>query len=141
VITAQPMTSRMNLKIFMQIEIGSFLRRIRLGSSPLGSVSQDFYLRKAVSLHPVKATKQLQEKLEALMKVLDFKVRYEKGNFKSGYCIIEEQNVAVINKFFPMESKVGALIEILRTIEVDESKLDETQRKLLHKVQQTEITL
>lgn len=75
------------------------------------------------------------------MKVLDFKVRYEKGNFKSGYCIIEEQNVAVINKFFPVESKVGALVEILRTIEVDEAKLDEAQRKLLHKVRQTEITL
>lgn len=75
------------------------------------------------------------------MKVLDFKVRYEKGNFKSGYCIIEEQNVAVINKFFPMESKVAALVEILRSIEVDEARLDETQRKLLHKVRQTEITL
>jgi predicted nuclease with TOPRIM domain len=73
--------------------------------------------------------------------VLDFKVRYEKGNFKSGYCIIEEQNVAVINKFFPMESKVGALVEILRSIEVDEARLDETQRKLLHKVRQTEISL
>lgn len=75
------------------------------------------------------------------MKALDFKVRYEKGNFKSGYCIIEEQNVAVINKFFPMESKVGALVEILRSIEVDEARLDETQRKLLHKVRQTEISL
>jgi predicted nuclease with TOPRIM domain len=89
----------------------------------------------------VKATKQLQEKLEALMKAIHFKVRYEKGSFKSGYCIIEEQNVAVINKFFPMESKVAALVEILRSIEVDEAALDEASRKLLHKVRQTEITL
>jgi hypothetical protein len=89
----------------------------------------------------VKATKQLQEKLEALFKVLEFKVRYEKGNFKSGYCIIEDQSVVVINKFFPMESKVNALVEILRQIDVDETKLDETERKLLHKVRQTEITL
>jgi predicted nuclease with TOPRIM domain len=89
----------------------------------------------------VKVTKQLQEKLEALFKALDFKVRYEKGNFKSGYCIIEEQNVVVINKFFPLESKVNALVEILRQIDADETKLDETQRKLLHKVRQTEITL
>jgi hypothetical protein len=65
------------------------------------------YLRNAVSLPQVKVTTQHQEKLEALMKVLDFKVRYKKGSFKSGYCIIEEQNVAVINKFFPMESKVA----------------------------------
>lgn len=73
--------------------------------------------------------------------MLEFKVRYEKGSFKSGYCIIEEQNVVVINKFFPMESKVGALIEILRQVEVDETKLDENERKLLHKVRQTEIQL
>jgi predicted nuclease with TOPRIM domain len=89
----------------------------------------------------VKASKPLQEKLEALFKALEFKVRYEKGSFKSGYCIIEDQNVVVINKFFPMESKVNALVEILRQIEVDESKLDEPSRKLLHKVRQTEITL
>ncbi len=89
----------------------------------------------------MKPTKQLQEKLEALFKVLEFKVRYEKGSFKSGYCIIEEQNVVVINKFFPMESKVGALIEILRQVEVDETKLDVIERKLLHKVRQTEIQL
>ncbi|MEY3444596.1 MAG: hypothetical protein RLZZ519_2877 [Bacteroidota bacterium] len=89
----------------------------------------------------MKPTKQLQEKLEALFKVLEFKVRYEKGSFKSGYCIIEEQNVVVINKFFPMESKVGALIEILRQVDVDETKLDENERKLLHKVRQTEIQL
>lgn len=89
----------------------------------------------------MKATKQLQEKLEGLMKAIDFKVRYEKGNFKSGYCIIEEQNVAVINKFFPMESKVAALVEILRTIEIDDATLDEPNRKLLHKVRQTEISL
>ena len=40
-----------------------------------------------------------------------------------------------------MESKVAALIEILRSIEVDEAALTESQRNLLHKVRQTEITL
>jgi hypothetical protein len=89
----------------------------------------------------VKITKQLQEKLEALFKVLEFKLRYEKGNFKSGYCILADQNVVVINKFLPLDSKVTALIEILRQINVDETKLDESERKLLHRVRQTEISL
>ncbi|MFM2376591.1 MAG: hypothetical protein RLZZ165_1688, partial [Bacteroidota bacterium] len=83
----------------------------------------------------------LQEKLEALFKVLEFKLRYEKGNFKSGYCILADQNVVVINKFLPLDSKVTALIEILRQINVDETKLDESERKLLHRVRQTEISL
>jgi hypothetical protein len=79
--------------------------------------------------------------LEALFKVLEFKLRYEKGNFKSGYCILADQNVVVINKFLPLDSKVTALIEILRQINVDETKLDESERKLLHRVRQTEISL
>ena len=40
-----------------------------------------------------------------------------------------------------MHAKVAALIEILRSIEVDEAALTESQRNLLHKVRQTEITL
>lgn len=89
----------------------------------------------------MKPTKQLQEKLEDLFKALNFKVRYEKGSFKSGYCIIEDQNVVVINKFFPMESKVAALMEILRQVEVDDSHLEEPERKLLHRARQTEMKL
>lgn len=89
----------------------------------------------------MKPTKQLQEKLEDLFKALNFKVRYEKGSFKSGYCLIEDQNVVVINKFFPMESKVAALMEILRQVVVDESQLEEAERKLLHKARQTEMKL
>ncbi|MEM0999604.1 MAG: hypothetical protein AAGN35_21280 [Bacteroidota bacterium] len=89
----------------------------------------------------MKLTKALQEKLEGIFKALDYKVRYEKGNFKSGYCLIEDQNIVVINKFYPRESKIGTLIEILRTIEADVNRLDSAQLKLLRKVQQTELQL
>jgi hypothetical protein len=87
----------------------------------------------------VKATKQLQEKLEAIFKVLGFRIRYEKGNFKSGYCMIEDQKVVVINKFFPLDSKIIAMAEIFKSMEVEEALLDEAQLKLLQKVKTTEI--
>ena len=87
----------------------------------------------------MKVSKQLLEKLEALFKVLDYKVRYEKGSFKSGYCMIEDQKVVVINKFFPLESKVNVLVEILKSIEFDVAALDESQRKLVQKVKQIDL--
>ena len=89
----------------------------------------------------MKISKQLLEKLENLFKALEFKVRYEKGSFKSGYCIIEDQKVVVVNKFLPWESKATTLMEIARGLEADESLLDENQRKLLQKLKQTEIQL
>ena len=89
----------------------------------------------------MKVSKQLLEKLESIFKVLDFRVRYEKGSFKSGYCIIEEQKVVVINKFFPLESKVNVLSEILRGLEFEPNLLDESQRKIVQKIKQTQIQL
>ena len=86
----------------------------------------------------MKITETLQRKLEDIFKKLNFKVRYERGTFKSGYCIIEEQQVIVINKFFSLESKVNTLIDILRGIEADESNLDENQKKFVSQIRKPE---
>ena len=89
----------------------------------------------------MKLTKALLEKLEGIFKALNYKIRYEKGTFKSGYCLIEDQKVVVINKFFPLESKANTLMEILRNVDADTELLDAGQLKLLQKVQQTELQL
>lgn len=85
----------------------------------------------------MKITKQLQDKLEDIYKALDFVVRYEKGSFQSGYCILENQNVLVINKFFPLESKVNTLVDVLKQLNPDPEKIEEKHRKLLKEVLQT----
>ena len=87
----------------------------------------------------MKATKSLHSKLENLFAALDFKIRYERGTFRSGHCLLEDQNVIVINKFYPLESKVNALVEILRQIKPDPSQLDPNQKKFLAKLNQTEM--
>lgn len=88
----------------------------------------------------MKANKSLHTKIEGIFQSLNFKIRYEKGTFKSGYCILEDQKVIVINKFFPLESKISTLLEILKVIEVDASRLDPGQNKLIQKLKQTELT-
>jgi hypothetical protein len=70
-----------------------------------------------------KYTPNTLKKLEELYEEARYIIRYEKGNFNSGYCILEERRVVVINKFFSVEGRINALIEILPSIEVNESEL------------------
>ncbi len=60
--------------------------------------------------------KKTLHKLEKELNELNYAVRYEKGNFSSGYCIVQDKRVVIVNKFFSMESKVDALTEILTEI-------------------------
>ncbi|WP_424961823.1 hypothetical protein [Ekhidna sp.] len=75
------------------------------------------------------------------MSETDYILRYEKGNFQSGYCILNDSKVAVINKFFALEGKVNSLIEIIRSIKVDSSKLSENNRKLYSEITNNQLQL
>ncbi len=71
------------------------------------------------------------------MNELEYTVRYEKGNFNSGYCIVENKKIAVINKFFDVEGRMNCLLDILQNLEVEEDKLSEASVKLLRKIELT----
>ncbi|HRO43663.1 MAG TPA: hypothetical protein PL009_12570 [Flavipsychrobacter sp.] len=70
-----------------------------------------------------KYTANTLKKLEQLFEEARFMIRFEKGNFNSGYCILEERRVVVINKFLNVEGRINALIEILPSIKVNEAEL------------------
>lgn len=61
------------------------------------------------------------------MKEMGFLLRYEKGQFQSGHCLLEEKRVIVINKFYTLEARINALLDILGQLEIDRSKLDDEQ--------------
>ena len=71
----------------------------------------------------LKFTKHLLKKIEELFEEIGYTIRYAKGSFNSGYCIVENQKVAVINKFFDTEGRIGVLIDILSNVEIDQSSL------------------
>ena len=71
----------------------------------------------------------------------DYILRYEKGNFKSGYCIIKDTKVAVINKYYALEGKVNCIIDVIKSIEVDSSQLSKKNQVLFTELQQTELKL
>ena len=84
----------------------------------------------------IKYTRHSLKKLEALMQELEYTVRYEKGNFNSGYCIVENKKIAVINKFFDVEGRMNCLMDILQNLEFEAEKLSEPSIKLLKKIAQ-----
>src|SRR5271154_2519849 len=70
-------------------------------------------------------TNHTLEKLEMLLKTAGYKVRYEKGNFKTGACLLQSSRMVVVNKFSDLESKIAAISELLRDLDVDYNLLDE----------------
>lgn len=86
-------------------------------------------------------TNHTLEKLETIIRDLGYKVRYEKGNFKSGACILQDTKVVVVNKFINLEQKINALADILTILDADEFLLDEKQRQLYNLLKQTKLSL
>lgn len=81
-----------------------------------------------------KYTANTLKKLEQLYEELNYTIRYEKGNFNSGYCMMEERKIAVINKFLNIEGRINALVEILPTVPVAANTLSDEMLKWYQQV-------
>ncbi len=66
-----------------------------------------------------KYTPAALKKLETLFKEAGYMVRFERGNFSSGYCILEQKKVVVINKFFDQEARINSLLDILTQVQLN----------------------
>ena len=75
------------------------------------------------------------KKIEDLYKASEYVIRYERGNFNSGYCILEQKKVVVVNKFYDTEARINCLIEIIGEILILEDNLDDKQLKFLNQLQ------
>ena len=84
-------------------------------------------------------TKHTLQKIEELFEELKYVIRYEKGSFQSGYCLVENRNIAVVNKFFETESRINTLIDILDRIEVNTEGLSEKALKTLKEVRKKKL--
>ena len=83
----------------------------------------------------IKNDPQTLRKFEQLFKENDYQIRYDKGNFKSGYCILEQKKVVVINKFATTESRINALTEIVRRLVEEKNFKTDTDQKLIEDIE------
>jgi hypothetical protein len=81
-------------------------------------------------------------KLEDLLNALGLKVRYERGSFKSGTCVLQKENILVVNRFSDIEVKIRSMIQVIQGLEPSEStELDEKQQKLYYSLSQMTLEL
>lgn len=79
-------------------------------------------------------TKHQLQKIEDLLIEVGYQVRYEKGSFQSGYCLVEDRKIAVVNKFFETEGRINTLLDIVDKIEVPTEGVSEKSLKLLKEI-------
>lgn len=85
----------------------------------------------------IKYTKHNLSKLEDIFRDLKITVRYEKGNFQSGYCIVVGKNMVIVNKFFDVEARINTLMEILEQRIVNPDLLSEEHSQWYEKMRKT----
>ena len=64
----------------------------------------------------MKATRNNLRKIVEEIEDYNYSVRYEKGHFQSGYCILEDRKVVIVNKFFDIKARIDSLSLILTQI-------------------------
>jgi hypothetical protein len=78
----------------------------------------------------MKYTQSTLDKLNALVEEAGYILRYERGTFQSGYCILENKKVVVLNKFLQMEGRINTLIDLIPQLEVNTELLSEESKQL-----------
>jgi hypothetical protein len=75
------------------------------------------------------------QRLEAILKANHYIVRYEKGHFTSGYCILKDKKVVVVNKFFSTEARINCLMDIMDQVDIQSELItDEKLLKFFHQL-------
>ena len=82
----------------------------------------------------MKYTQSTLDKLERVLDETGYIVRYERGNFQSGYCILEARKVVVLNKFLQMEGRINTLMDIIPQLNIDVDTLTTEARKTYEEV-------
>lgn len=82
----------------------------------------------------MKYTQTTLDKIERILDETEYIVRYERGNFQSGYCILEQRKVVVLNKFLPLEGRISTLIDIVPQLKITPEELSPEVRKIYEDV-------
>jgi hypothetical protein len=77
----------------------------------------------------MKYTQTTLNKVEALIEEAGYIVRYERGSFQSGFCILEDKKVVVLNKFLQLEGRINTLIDLIPQLKIDAETLTPESKK------------
>ncbi len=78
----------------------------------------------------MKYTQNTLDKLEAIPEESGYILRYERGTFQSGYCILEAKKVVVLNKFLQIEGRINTLVELIPQLDINQDAITLESQKL-----------
>lgn len=82
----------------------------------------------------MKYNQQTLNRLEKVLEEASYVVRYERGSFQSGYCILENKKVVVLNKFYNTEGRINTLIDIIPHVIIIYEMLTTDSQKMLDEI-------
>ena len=77
----------------------------------------------------MKYTQTTLDKIETLIEETGYIIRYERGSFQSGFCILEDRKVVVLNKFLQLEGRINTLIELIPQLKIEAETLTPESKK------------
>ncbi len=86
----------------------------------------------------MKYTQHNLDKIEKVAEDCGYVIRYERGTFQTGYCILQDRKVIVINKFFQTEGRMNALIDLMPQLEINFDTLTLESQKLYEELMSVE---
>jgi hypothetical protein len=82
----------------------------------------------------MKYNQTTSNKLEKILEESGYVIRYERGSFQSGYCILEEKKVVVLNKFLNPEGRINTLIDLIPSLNIVYEMLTVDSQKMFDEV-------
>ncbi len=82
----------------------------------------------------MKFTQTTLDKIEKIIQESGYVIRYERGTFQSGYCILQDRKVVVLNKFFQTEGRINTLIDLMPQLEIHFDRLTLESQKLYEEI-------
>lgn len=82
----------------------------------------------------MKYTNTNLDKLESLVEEGGYVLRYERGTFQSGYCILQSRKVVVLNKFMQTEGRINTIIDLIPQLNIAFDSLTLESQKLYEEV-------
>ncbi len=81
-----------------------------------------------------KEFENILEDLKELATQMGARVRFERGDFKGGYCIIKRDKIIVINKLSNLQRKVLTLTSALKELGIEDIYLPPRLREIIEEM-------
>ena len=82
----------------------------------------------------MKYTQNILDKIEKVAEESGYVIRYERGNFQSGYCILQEKRVVVLNKFLQTEGRINTLVDLMPQLNIHVDSLTHESQKMYDEI-------